>query len=115
MRGYCLRFMFGVGQEMKTRKTTRWPAVFAVGLLSGVAVAVAYYQGLRVLDARRHRKIPIVDAVGVYSWDLTRFYPPGSPEAKAVVAGMTNYLSGVETDRPLYLRLASPGESVNAP
>ena len=100
---------------MKTEKTVRWPVVFAVGLLCGVVVAVAYYQILRVLDARRHQKISIVDAVGVYSWDLTRFYPPGSPEAKAVTAGMTNYLSGMETDRPLYMRLPGPGGSVNTP
>lgn len=102
----------------KQSEIKRWLGIILVVLLCGSAVIVVCYRVSEWLYARKHPKIPISEAIGVYSWDMSEFYPPGSPEAKRFLAP---YISNIDkldlkTDRYIYVRKPSPfGEDGDNP
>ena len=87
-----------------------------IGILCAIGIAVAFDLMLRWRESGRPH-VPVAEAIGVYSWDLAQFYPPGSPQAKQALSGLTPYLtnSNLRTDRPICVREIGPSGMAGLP
>lgn len=101
---------------MTQGRRTHWGRTCLIAVLCAIGMAVAYDVFLRWRESRLPH-VALSDAIGIYSRDLTQFYPPGSLEAKQALLGLAGYLTNADlkTDRPIYMREFGPPDSTDLP